>query len=110
MPHEDPDHFVALLAQQVGRDARIDSAAHGQYDTEHIASLGLERARGKKPASSRGAGKRIIRRGVGQAVPDMHTIFVRHYETSGAPTGMEKEYIDRAKAIRQGILQLRDSL
>jgi hypothetical protein len=23
---------------------------------------------------------------------------------------MEKEYIDRAKAIRQGILQLRDSL
>jgi hypothetical protein len=24
--------------------------------------------------------------------------------------GMEKEYIDRAKAIREGILQLRDSL
>jgi hypothetical protein len=28
----------------------------------------------------------------------------------GALSLMEKEYIDRAKAIREGILQLRDSL
>jgi hypothetical protein len=28
----------------------------------------------------------------------------------GGPTAMEKEFIDRAKAIREGILQLRDSL
>jgi hypothetical protein len=28
----------------------------------------------------------------------------------GAPPLMEKEYLDRAKAIREGILQLRDSL
>jgi hypothetical protein len=45
--HEDADHVVALLGEQVGRDAGIDSATHGQYDTRHIASLGLARVNGK---------------------------------------------------------------
>jgi hypothetical protein len=30
--------------------------------------------------------------------------------TDGSSSNMEKEYVDRAKAIRDGILQLRDSL
>jgi hypothetical protein len=41
MAHEDTDHVVALLGKQVGRDAGIDSATHGQYNSRHIASLGL---------------------------------------------------------------------
>jgi hypothetical protein len=37
---------------------------------------------------------------------------LRNSESAAAKgeTSMEKEFIDRAKAIRQGILQLRDSL
>jgi hypothetical protein len=33
MAHEDADDVVALLEEQVGRDAGIDSATHGQNDT-----------------------------------------------------------------------------
>ncbi len=84
MAHEDADHVVALLHEQMGRDAGIDSATHGQHDARHTASLGPLPASGKDGL-------------VSAATPPYNS-------------HMEKEYVDRAKAIREGILQLRDSL
>jgi hypothetical protein len=45
--HEDADHVVALGGEQMGRDAGIDSATHGQDDARHIASLWLMGGCGK---------------------------------------------------------------
>jgi hypothetical protein len=82
--HEDADHLVALFEEQMGRDAGIDSATHGQHNARHTASLGLRSATGKDGLAA-------------TAAPAYNS-------------RMEKEYVDRAKAIREGILQLRDSL
>jgi hypothetical protein len=68
----------------MGRDARIHSATHGQHNARHNASLG-------PPPTSDKDGL------VATRAPSYNS-------------HMEKEYVDRAKAIREGILQLRDSL
>ena len=41
MPHEDPDHLMPGLEQQVCRDARIDAAAHREYDTCHDSPIAI---------------------------------------------------------------------
>jgi hypothetical protein len=76
MAHEHPDHVVALLDEQMGRDAGIDSATHRQHNTRHRGIVAALVATPPRPYNSH----------------------------------MEKEFVDRAKAIREGILQLRDSL
>jgi hypothetical protein len=47
MAHEDADHIVTLLEQQMGSDARIDSATHRQNNSRHTASLGGQNTTGK---------------------------------------------------------------
>jgi hypothetical protein len=84
MAHEHPDHVVALLHQQMGRDAGIDSATHSQHNARHPSSLDL------RPGSHKDA---------------LVAAAIAPYNSH-----MEKEYVDRAKAIREGVLQLRDSL
>ena len=99
MAHEDADHVVALLDEQMGRDAGIDSATHGQHNARHTAFESRHRCVLVRRT------KRIIRR-VGQAVPAR----IASCQAKPDLRHMEKEYVDRAKAIREGILQLRDSL
>jgi hypothetical protein len=84
MAHEDADHVVPLLGEQMGRDARIDSTTHGQHNARHHSSLG--------PA-------------LGTIKDALVAAAIAAYNSL-----MEKEYVDRAKAIREGVLQLRDSL
>ena len=76
MAHEDADHVVPLLHEQMGRNARINSATHCQYYARH---------------------NRIVAGLVAVRPPPYNS-------------HMEKEFVDRAKAIREGLVQLRDSL
>ena len=47
MAHENANHVVPLLGEQMGCDAGIDSATHGQHNTRHTASLRLPSGSGK---------------------------------------------------------------
>jgi hypothetical protein len=104
--HEDTDYVVPLASQQMGRDARIDTATHGQNNARHNGSLG------PLPPCDKDGLAAVLDAPYNDPPRRLRLsdVLDTHSPEKDRQFPMEKEHIDRAKAIRQSILQLRDSL